>query len=121
METVRLQNIDDLKNGTGRKFQFKRDGVSFEGFAVCFAGELFVYENRCRHLPLPLDYGDSQFFTPGGKHLVCSSHGAMYEPSTGQCIQGPCVGARLKSLPFRSDGDDVLVVVVEETDDNLVN
>jgi nitrite reductase/ring-hydroxylating ferredoxin subunit len=111
MATVRLQKISGLKEGAGRKFQFKRDGVSFEGFVVRFAGGIFVYENRCRHLPLPLDYGDSRFFTPDGGHLVCSSHGAMYDPSTGQCIQGPCAGAQLKSLPFRGDGDDVLVEI----------
>ncbi len=109
MGTVRLPNIGDLKDGTCRKFQFKRDGVSLEGFVIRFKGECFVYENRCRHLPLPLDYGDNQFFTPDSDYLVCSSHGAMYEPSTGECVQGPCAGARLKPLPFRSADDEILV------------
>jgi nitrite reductase/ring-hydroxylating ferredoxin subunit len=88
--------------------------VKFEGFVVRFEGRLFVYENRCRHLPLPLDYGDSRFFTPDGRRLVCSSHGAEYEPATGQCVQGPCAGARLKMLPFRDDGDDLLVEVEDD-------
>lgn len=98
MATVTVCKAEDLKNGEGRTFQFKRDGVQFEGFVIRAGGELFAYENRCRHLPLPLDYGDDRFFTPDAKHLVCSSHGALYEPHTGKCIHGPCAGASLKPL-----------------------
>ena len=115
MANVLIKQVGGLKNGASRKFQFTRDGVSFEGFVVRVSGDYFVYENRCMHLPLPLDYGDNHFFTPDGKHLVCTSHGAMYEPSTGTCIQGPCAGARLKRLPFRVADDD-LIVEPEESD-----
>lgn len=111
MGTVRLKDIGDLQEGACRKFQFQRDGVSLEGFVVRSEGECHVYENRCRHLPLPLDCGDNQFFTPDSHYLMCSSHGASYEPSTGLCVQGPCVGARLKTLPFRNVDDGILVEV----------
>ena len=116
MGTVRVKAVGNLKDGTSRKFQFTRDGVRFEGFVVRYSGDYFVYENRCRHLPLPLDYGDNQFFTPDGKHLVCTSHGATYEPTTGRCIQGPCTGARLKSLPFNLVNDE-LIVEIDESED----
>jgi len=111
MATVRIAGVGDLQNGASRKFQFTRDGVDFEGFVVRHAGQLIVYENRCRHLPLPLDYGDNRFFTADGEHLVCSSHGAMYDPLSGQCVQGPCVGASLKRLPFSQIESDLLVEV----------
>jgi nitrite reductase/ring-hydroxylating ferredoxin subunit len=28
--------------------------------------------------------------------LVCANHGAKFEPHTGVCVGGPCVGKRLQ-------------------------
>ena len=63
-----------------------------------FAGRVVAYENVCRHIPITLDYGDARFFNAEGTHFVCQTHGATYEPLTGKCIAGPCVGASLKPL-----------------------
>ena len=71
-----------------------------EGLLVCFKGQLLAYENRCQHLSLPLDYGDNRFFTKDGCHLMCQMHGAVYEPTTGMCVRGPCLGAQLAALPI---------------------
>jgi len=98
---VRQQKIAalaELAEGQSKKFEFVRDGIRFEGFVANFRGKLVAYENVCRHLPLSLDYGDSQLFTSDGKHFICQTHGATYEPLTGLCIRGPCEGAKLKPI-----------------------
>ena len=80
------------------KFTYKQEGISREGFVAFFAGRVVAYENVCRHIPITLDYGDARFFNAEGTHFVCQTHGATYEPLTGKCIAGPCVGASLKPL-----------------------
>jgi len=41
--------------------------------------------------------------------LVCSTHGALFEPGTGYCVAGPCRGASLERLDVRErDGRVVL-------------
>jgi nitrite reductase/ring-hydroxylating ferredoxin subunit len=88
----------EIGEGQTVTFTFERDGKPVQGFLARYQGELLAYENECRHVPLTLDYGDSQFFTKDGKHFVCQTHGALYEPATGRCVQGPCPGAMLKAL-----------------------
>ena len=113
MATVNIGDAASLNDGESRKFEFKRDGVHFEGFVLRLNGDLFAYENRCKHHPLPLDYGDGRFFTPDGDYLVCSSHGALYEPATGKCVQGPCAGASLTPMPVSTVDGEIEIEVAE--------
>ena len=32
-----------------------------------------------------------ELWDPTGKFIVCSSHGARYQPSDGLCVSGPCL------------------------------
>ena len=36
--------------------------------------------------------------------LVCVRHGARYRPDTGECLGGPCRGARLTALALEERG-----------------
>jgi nitrite reductase/ring-hydroxylating ferredoxin subunit len=92
--------VSELSEGQSLKFEITREGKRVAGVLFCFKGQLLAYENRCQHLPLPLDYGDNRFFTKDGRHLRCQMHGAVYEPTTGVCVRGPCFGARLAALPI---------------------
>jgi hypothetical protein len=56
-----------LKTGQACKFAFVEDGISREGILTMTEAGLKAFENRCRHLPLPLDYGDGQFMDPSPK------------------------------------------------------
>jgi nitrite reductase/ring-hydroxylating ferredoxin subunit len=110
MSRQRLANADALSEGEAVKFQFQRDGLSLEGFVIRIGGKIIAYENRCRHLPLSLDYGDGRFFTRDAQHLICQSHGALYEPLTGLCVRGPCEGASLRPLPVREEAGAIWLV-----------
>ena len=113
---IELPDAVTLKDGESLTFRFRRDGVEQDGFIVRHAGELHAYENRCRHLPLPLDYGDGRFLDPAGRQIVCATHGAVYEPSTGLCVAGPCRGARLKSLPLIEKNARIIVCIRDSVD-----
>lgn len=102
----RIAKAAEISEGTSRKFRFSLDGISREGFVARHSGQLVAYENVCRHLPVPLDYGDGVFFDSARQHFVCQTHGAVYEAASGKCVRGPCSGASLKMLPISvKDGE----------------
>ena len=100
MPKIAIAGLDELRKKQSVKFKFRREGISRDGFAAIFQGQVIVYENVCRHLPLTIDYGDNQFFTDDSKEIVCKTHGAIYDPLTGLCTSGPCKGASLFKIPF---------------------
>jgi nitrite reductase/ring-hydroxylating ferredoxin subunit len=69
-------------------------------FALRFGGQVVGYLNRCAHVPTELDWQPGEFLDADQRFIICAVHGALYEPATGQCVGGPCVGARLMPLQF---------------------
>jgi len=76
-------------------FRLERAGRTVSGFVVNYEGQYRAYVNRCPHVGTPLDLWPNEFFTEDGRALICSTHGALYEPISGRCTAGPCVGDRL--------------------------
>jgi nitrite reductase/ring-hydroxylating ferredoxin subunit len=108
---VKIGRAADLKESGTLKFQFTHNGRPADGFLARFQGNLVAYENRCRHLPLKLDYDDGRFFTRDGHHFICQTHNAIYEPLTGLCIQGPCEGESLKPLKIEVVKGEIWLVM----------
>ena len=72
-------------------------------------GHVFAYENACPHIGTPLDFLPDRFLTRDGQHLLCSTHGALFEITTGLCTHGPCRGQSLIPVPIAvQDGQVVL-------------
>lgn len=97
-----LQPVATLSALTGlctRSFQVGEGDWPLQGLLVQVDGQLRAYINRCPHNRHPLNLSDHDFLVPGKKLLRCSSHGALFEPESGLCVSGPCVGQRLASLP----------------------
>ena len=67
-------------------------------FALRFDGRVVAYMNRCAHVPTEMDWRPGEFLDDERRFIICSMHGAVYEPSTGQCIAGPCAGQRLMRI-----------------------
>ena len=103
----RITSLSELRAKKALKFSYRQEGIPREGFIALFQEQVVAYENVCRHVPITLDYGDAQFFNPNGSHFVCQTHGATYEPLTGKCIAGPCMGAALKPLVVELRGEEV--------------
>lgn len=86
--TVKVVELANEPDGTPREAIVLRDR----------AGVARAYVNRCRHLPVPLDGGSRDFLGPDGAHLLCGTHGALYRPEDGLCVEGPCESERLEGL-----------------------
>ncbi|PYO28195.1 MAG: hypothetical protein DMD86_16745 [Candidatus Rokuibacteriota bacterium] len=98
-----------LRPGQTATFQLGRDGRAVAGFVVNHDGRHYAYVNRCPHAGTPLDWWPNEFFTEDGRRLICATHGAVFEPDTGLCVEGPCPGARLERLRIEDNGESLVV------------
>jgi nitrite reductase/ring-hydroxylating ferredoxin subunit len=108
---ILVPNVAELKQGETRVFSFPTAYGDMQGFVIRHQGSLHAYENKCRHWPIPLDYGDADFYFASVGRIVCKTHGAMYDPGTGECDAGPCAGQRLTAFSLRLEGSDARVEV----------
>jgi nitrite reductase/ring-hydroxylating ferredoxin subunit len=60
------------------------------GFVLRFDGQVVAYLNRCLHVPTEMDWQHGEFLDGDKEFIMCSIHGAAYEPLSGRCIGGPC-------------------------------
>ncbi len=72
--------------------QYGRNEVAF---VMRFEGQLRAYLNRCVHVPTQMDWQPGEFLDIEKRYILCSLHGAAYEPHGGRCIGGPCGRGRL--------------------------
>ena len=87
-----------------------RDGAKMRKFVVLrWEGETRVYRNRCPHAGTPLDWIPDRFFDRSKQFLFCATHGASFDPATGLCIDGPCVGDVLETCAFTIDDGKVIL------------
>ena len=90
------------------------EGVTMPAFVVRFDGKPYGYLNRCMHVCFELDSGSGVFFDDDGLSLVCSAHGATYDPTNGLCNFGPCKGMSLIALDVEETGGKIVCKGVRE-------
>lgn len=73
-------------------------GQPARAFALRFDGRVFAYLNRCLHVPTEMDWQPGEFLDLDRRFIVCSMHGATYDPTSGHCVGGPCRRGRLLAL-----------------------
>jgi nitrite reductase/ring-hydroxylating ferredoxin subunit len=105
----RLCRLDDIADPGAKGFVVEDGGGRRDIFVVRRLGHVFAYENACPHKGTPLDFLPDQFLTYDRRHLLCSTHGAMFEIATGFCIYGPCKGRSLKALAVTIQDGQVLL------------
>jgi nitrite reductase/ring-hydroxylating ferredoxin subunit len=104
-EWIALCNSRDLTDGgLAVPFDLSCGGQTSRGFAVRFEGRVVAYLNRCSHVAMEMDWQPDRFFDDTGRWLLCGTHGAAYEPSTGACAGGPCNGGLVKIDTHETDG-----------------
>lgn len=88
-------------------------------FIIRWGRNVLGFENRCPHGGVHLDWERGQFLDGNGTRILCGKHGALFDLGTGECVEGPCVGARLTAVDLVVDDGDICVrgVVLEEDED----
>lgn len=99
-EAERLICGSDLlqERGQGVRFALPELGERISGFAVRYNGRPYGFVNSCAHVPVELDWQEGDFFDLTQEYIICATHGAHYDPTTGVCRLGPCKGKSLQQL-----------------------
>jgi len=98
-EPLLLCRSDELaERGTAVVFDVLQWGEAVRAFALRFDGEVVAYLNRCVHVPTEMDWQPGEFLDSSKEYIMCSIHGAAYEPRTGQIVSGPCSRGRLTRI-----------------------
>jgi len=112
-QKVEFNSSDLLEKAKGLRFSMPHLGEHATGFVIRFNAKAYAYINQCAHMPVELDWNEGDFFTMDKDLLICATHGAQYEPSTGYCVYGPCKGKQLKSLVVTEENERVIIHVDE--------
>ena len=118
-------SMTDIPSQKARGFQLLRvedDGTErpLSIIVVRWGRQVFGYVNKCPHDGVNLDWERNQFLDPNGIRLMCGKHGALFELGTGMCVEGPCKGRSLVSVPLTILDDDICVTGVTLVEDDEV-
>jgi nitrite reductase/ring-hydroxylating ferredoxin subunit len=87
-----------VEAGDAQVFDLLEYGRPVRGFVLRYDGRVVGYLNRCAHVPAEMDWQPGKFLDDSGRWILCSIHGAAYDPASGYCIAGPCAGRSLRAL-----------------------
>jgi len=100
----------DIKEGEGLGFVFGRGTEREAVFVIRWKRALHGYRNSCPHVGTPLDWPENRFFDSEGEYLMCGTHGAVFRPEDGACIEGPCQGCKLAGITLQVENGDIFWV-----------
>ena len=100
-----LCRLEDIPPGGSAGFTLEadKDDEPLGIMAVRAGDQVYCYVNVCPHWGAPLDISPGRFLDRSGRHILCSTHGALFRITDGRCIKGPCLGASLVSIRCHID------------------
>lgn len=96
-----------IERGGALLFDVLHFGEAMRAFALRYDGRVVAYLNRCVHVPTEMDWQPGEFLDASREWILCSIHGAAYEPRNGRCIGGPCGRGRLTAIEVREQEGQV--------------
>jgi nitrite reductase/ring-hydroxylating ferredoxin subunit len=98
---------DLAERGQAVVFEVMHFGRPARAFALRFDGRVVAYLNRCLHVPAEMDWNPGEFLDHRREFIMCSIHGAQYEPLSGRCTGGPCGKGKLTEVRVVERGGQV--------------
>lgn len=89
---------DLIERGDAYVFDVMLHDGPARAFVLRFDGALRAYLNRCVHVAAEMDWQPGKFLDADARFILCSIHGAAYEPDSGRCAGGPCGRASLTAI-----------------------
>lgn len=96
-------------SGAAVRFSVRVGDEILPAFAIRFRDQVFAYINRCGHRALEIDWMPGEVFDAEGRFLICATHGALFDPESGACLEGPCAGVGLTPVPIVEEGGQVSI------------
>lgn len=99
---------DELaERGKAHSFDVLQYRQPARAFALRFDGQVVAYLNRCAHVPTEMDWQEGEFLDGDKQFIVCSIHGAVYDPLTGRCVTGMCGRTGLTKIDIEEKAGQV--------------
>lgn len=76
-------------------------------FVVRTKTDCVAYVNACPHAFTTLETFTDRFLTRDKDHILCTTHGALFNLDDGFCTSGPCAGKSLVSLAIEISADEI--------------
>jgi nitrite reductase/ring-hydroxylating ferredoxin subunit len=109
-----LCRLEEIEDGEARGFELG-EGAARRSILVVREGDtVYGYENFCPHLGTPLEFLPDDFMSEDGQHIVCATHGALFQIEDGYCVAGPCAGDALSAVAVAVDADGCVVANLGE-------
>lgn len=105
-EGTRLCALTEIPEQGGHEVCFGEGRENFRILLLRHGDQVRSYLNFCPHFSLPLNYEPQTFVTLDGL-IMCAHHTAFFSIDDGRCVDGPCLGDGLISLPTYYQGDDI--------------
>jgi len=109
VEQLVVGMLDELEDPGCREFSIGEGDWPFHGFVVRQGNDVHAYQNYCVHAGHPLNWRPHEFLTKDRSKIICSSHGAMFDIASGECIAGPCPGKVLNKIEAWIEAGTVMV------------
>jgi nitrite reductase/ring-hydroxylating ferredoxin subunit len=107
------ETVTDAKRAPLCKLADVPDGGGLEaGDAVLVlrrGDDAWAYRNVCPHFSIPLNYEPDTFWAYDASLVMCAHHSAMFRFEDGECVDGPCLGARLTRVPIRIENNSIFI------------
>ncbi len=100
-------SADLVERGRAWVWDVLEYGRPARAFALRFEGSVVAYMNRCLHVPTEMDWQPGEFLDHDKRYILCSIHGAAYEPRDGRCVGGPCGRGKLTTLALAEEAGQV--------------
>lgn len=105
----KICNFNSLAELSCKEFTVNNDTSPKDGFLIYYKKHCYAYKNSCPHTGANLNWQEGQFFSFDGRFLQCSLHGALFEPVSGLCVRGPCLGQSLMPIAVVIENGNVFV------------
>jgi len=93
----RIVDVSELPDESTFLFTVREGFDEREVVLVRMDGEVAAWRNFCPHwTDVRLDSGSGAECRDG--EIVCTRHGATFDPDNGECTHGPCEGAFLEEV-----------------------
>lgn len=105
---------EDIAEGMARGFPLA-PGSRRKVFVLRKDGELHAWLDACPHYAggTPMAWKTHEYLNADRTRIVCASHGALFDPKTGECTLGPCLGQSLTRVEIVI-GTDGIVRLADE-------
>ena len=117
MADRKIAELTELEATGARTVRLEVGGEWLELFLVQDQGRVYGYFDHCPHTGAPLCWREHVYLDSSGTEIVCATHDARFEISSGRCLAGPCIGDRLQPAPIRVVDEAVYFLDGAGTDD----